>query len=160
GPMRAARSAWPSCPSAFRSRSRARCWSARCDASAAGRFRVHGRLHRPVELVARPHGRRVARPARPVRVGGDDEPALRVDEDALPEDAARHETAVAEGPPLVAVAPARHADVRLARRGFLEPALGHDGLAVRPGALEDEKAEAGEVARRGLDAAAADLAAG
>src|SRR5690606_10299649 len=82
------------------------------------------------------------------------------DEDALPEDAARHETAVVEGPPLVAVAPARHADVRLARRGFLEPALGHDGLAVRPGALEDEKAEAGEVARRGLDAAAADLAAG
>src|SRR5690606_31927167 len=64
-----------------------------------------------------------------------------------------------ESPPLVAVAAPRNADVGLARRGLGEPALGRDGLAAHPRPFQDEEAEAGEVARGRLDAAAADLGA-
>src|SRR5690554_3087189 len=135
-PMREAQSAWPSCPSAFRWKSRARCCSGR-SRSAAGGLRIDGGLHRPVERVALLAGRGVARAAGPVGAGGDDETALRIDEDALAEDAARHEAAVVEGPPLVAVAAPRDADVGLARRGLGEPAVGHDGLVAHPRSLQD-----------------------
>src|SRR5512134_1664280 len=120
---------------------------------------VDGLLHRPVEAFARFAGRAVGRAAGPVGVRGDDELAFRVDEDALAEDATRGETAVGIGPPLVPIAAARAADAGAFAGRVLQPAVGHDALPPGARAGQDELAEAGKVARRGLDAAAADLAA-
>src|SRR5205085_2719858 len=88
------------------------------------------------------------------------EPALRVDEDALAEDAARREAAVGVGPPLVAITAAGLADAGALGRRFGQPAVGHDAAVTDARAVQDEEAEACEVPRRGLQAAAADLLAG
>src|SRR5690606_17115002 len=96
----------------------------------AGALRVHGLLHHPVEVLARRQRLGVARAAAPVAIGDDDQLALRVDEDALAEDAAGGEAAVVVGPPLVAVAAPGLADVGLLAGRFLQPALGHDALAA------------------------------
>src|SRR5512143_585943 len=125
------------------------------------RFVVDGLLHRAIERLARLPGHGVGGATGPIGVGGDDQLAFGIDEDALAEDAARGERAVAVRPPLVAVAATRLADADAFGGGLGEPAVGNDAAAVgtaRP--VEDEEAEARKVARRGLDAAAADLAAG
>jgi hypothetical protein len=125
-------------------------------AACCRRLVVDGLLHRAVEVVARRAGG-VARAAGPVGVGGDHELALRVDEDALAEDAARGKAAVVVGPPLVAVAAPGLADAGV-RSVVASPASRRARcLPADARAVEDELPEAREVARGGLDAAAADL---
>src|SRR4030095_2924406 len=82
-----------------------------------------------------------------------------IDEDALAEDAACGKAPVVVRPPLVAVAAAWLADRGARGRRLRERAVFDAALAVDARAVEDEDAEAGEVARRRLDAAAADLVA-
>ena len=120
-------------------------------------FLVQGLLHGLVEGLPGCACLGVARAARPVGVGGNHQLARRVDEDALPKDAARGKAAVVVRPPLVAVAAAFLADRGLAGGGLLQPALGHGALAACGGAVQDEQPEAGVVAGGRLDAAAADL---
>ena len=101
---------------------------------------------RRTERLARRTRDRIARAAAPVGVRRDHELALRVDEDALAEDAACREGAVVVRPPLVAVAAARLADVGALRCRVGEPAVCNDAPAVDARTVEDEEAEAREVA--------------
>src|SRR3546814_1370434 len=72
-------------------------------------------LHTLVERLARRTDALGVGRGRPVAVRRDHQLALRIDEDALPEDALRGEAAVVVGPPLIAIAAARHFDPRLLR---------------------------------------------
>ena len=94
-------------------------WHARArDIKIDGRLVIDGLLHLAVERLARLAGDRVSGAASPVGAGGDDDPAIRIDEDALAEDALGGDGTVIIGPPLKAIAPARIADIGLLGMGL------------------------------------------
>jgi hypothetical protein len=131
------------------------CWSAQ-GASPCGYLNAqHARRRSPLRTRAPARPAPCAAPARGARPGRRDhhhELARRVEVDQLAENAARLEGAIAERPPLVAVA-ARETRVglRLVAASSQPPA---GWLAVDARALEDELAEARVIAQAGLQAAA------
>src|SRR3546814_20628224 len=77
------------------------------------RFLIHRRLHALVERLARRADALGIGRGRPIAVRCDHQLALRIDEDALPEDALRGKAAVVVGPPLIAIAAARSEERRV-----------------------------------------------
>src|SRR3546814_12774739 len=92
------------------------------------RFLIHRRLHALVERLARRTDALGIGRGRPIAVRRDYQLALRIDENALPEDALRGEAAVVVGPPLIAIAAARNAYPPLLRRCRRDQLVGHHPL--------------------------------
>src|SRR3546814_12952979 len=101
------------------------------------RFLIHRRLHALVERLARRTDALGIGRGRPIAVRRDYQLALRIDENALPEDALRGEAAVVVGPPLIAIAAARTVDPRLLRRCRREPVVGQHLLTACDAAIQE-----------------------
>src|SRR3546814_7229853 len=114
-------------------------------------------LHTLVERLARRTDALGVGRGRPIAVRRDYQLALRIDENALPEDALRGEAAVVVGPPLIAIAAARNVDPRLLRRCRREPVVGQHLLTACDAAVQDKLAETRIILDARRHAAAADL---